>query len=321
MNRYLAALIFCAFALIMTSCAARGSADDLSAPSSAYGAVSSVSETATEDNAETEVSKTESDNGVTELSEEPAYSCPEEESEIEYYDPSLQSSADGEVIFEEPPESGTYSFAAPEFLYAALKGFDEMGSLRNDPDFERFGDWYISFLDEFTKEIPADLMYPYLNGSPMKISGVAEWQQITLFTCELYNLPWIWYYCEYDGKCVVVGVSYLDYLKQFGVAQTEDVIEFISSVAPHSPLPANREQYVNSSGLTDINETELVLADGVRLKALVLEYANGRTYYRFIQNRCILSVWYYDGGKPDDGFWNAFDIMPLEWKHKRAFGE
>ena len=49
--------VLCAFALIMTSCAARGSADDLSAPSSAYVAVPSESETATEDNAETEVSK------------------------------------------------------------------------------------------------------------------------------------------------------------------------------------------------------------------------------------------------------------------------
>ena len=145
MNRYLAVLIFCAFALIMTSCAARGSADDLSAPSSAYVAVSSESETATEDNAETEESKTESDTGVTELSEEPAYSCPEEESEEEYEGISDEESEESAEQSEESAEQYESAYINVDKGVSYLSA-DVFSSSRIVSEVsEQFKDHYLSF--------------------------------------------------------------------------------------------------------------------------------------------------------------------------------
>lgn len=152
----------------------------------------------------------------------------------------------------------------------------------------------------------APLLIPYFNGDPTEIKGSAEWQNITVFTSELYKLPWIWYYCNYDGRCVVVGISYLDYLSQLGIEAPQSISNFMEGLGSNAPNPDNKEKY--SENYNDIYYDSCVLANGP-VETVVYDCKNGRMQYQFITNDCIVSVWDYEGGEIGKNFWNDFSLQ------------
>ena len=97
-----------------------------------------------------EESKTESDNGVTELSEEPAYSCPEEESEEEYKGISDEESEESAEQYESAyinVDKGVSYLSAEVFSSSRIvSGVDEDGDeFKEFKVSEQFKNHYLSF--------------------------------------------------------------------------------------------------------------------------------------------------------------------------------
>ncbi|MBQ7604790.1 MAG: hypothetical protein IJU75_07510 [Clostridia bacterium] len=147
---------------------------------------------------------------------------------------------------------------------------------------------------------------PAIDGIPMTV-GVDVYWNISVLTEELFGLPWIWYYCDFNGKTVVVGISYLDLVPD---AFTDEMTieETIKKLKPNFPLPDNADDFRNS--YTSIQNSEFQI-NGTKTDALVYENTYGRTYYRFIyDDSFIVNIWSADkGNKLEDAFWNRFSII------------
>ena len=206
-------------------------------------------------------------------------------------------------ILATPPMYDTYDCKSYGELYEWLCS-------DNDENIERYGKQYLTFKKAMESgKVP--LMIPAFNGTPAEIKGAADWQNIMIFTNELYNLPWIWYYCNYNGRCIVVGISYLDYLSQLGIIVPQNVNSFVESIEKNTPNPSNKEKYLDI--YNDIYYGTLTTANG-EVKTAVYDFKEGRTHYRFITNGCILSVWDYSGEKIEDEFWKKFTLKEFSFK-------
>jgi hypothetical protein len=58
------------------------------------------------------------------------------------------------------------------------------------------------------------LAIPKINNEDMPLRNHKGFSNVTLFTDELYSLPWIWYHCLINEQDLTVSISYLNVLGQ-----------------------------------------------------------------------------------------------------------
>ena len=192
-----------------------------------------------------------------------------------------------------PRDQATYSFDDYQELRQALKS----GQLRKDAEEYGYGARYEALLDGFRNGEIA-LLIPHCHGEPCPLEGHAEWQKITLFTSEYFTLPWIWYYCDFDGKPIVVSVSYTDVLDPSLTEGCATFAELAARLAPDYAKPT---------------KTETVTFMGKPVEAAVYTVKDGRTYYRFLWDDMMVSVWGYDEiTVPDNDFWASFSLEAIK---------
>lgn len=133
-----------------------------------------------------------------------------------------------------------FGFQSPERLSLALKndkkGFDIRPNLINSSD------EYITLLNRFESG-ELTLKYPVVEGYDEDFLT----RDILLFTSEACNLPWIWYRCRFDGKILVVQVTYMEedvfeYSQDHTISQTLNYI-----VSPNQYFKESREHIITTS--------------------------------------------------------------------------
>ena len=195
-----------------------------------------------------------------------------------------------------PLSNATFNFDSYDELYSWLRSPINEDIDIYDKQFKAF--------KQSMENASAPMLIPMLYGVPAEIKGTCEWQKIYVFTDEQYNLSWIWYYCNYNGRCVVVGISYLDYLSEIGIAIPKDIKTFMQGIGSTFPNPENKDKYSNYN---DIYYDTLTTADG-NTDAVIYDFKEERTHYRFITDGCLLSVWDYNNGTLGEDFWSEFSL-------------
>ncbi len=197
-----------------------------------------------------------------------------------------------------PSNEKTYRFITYSELYDALYTTDApvFLELHADMDLPSYGEVYNRTLSDFFAR-KLDLLIPLHEGTPLPISDHIEWQRVTLFTNEQYHLPWIWYYCEYEGETVVISLSYLDPLQNKTISDAQTFTDALRLLAPTA-----------SPG----ESTTITMAHGTTVPVNIFSTATKRTYYRFLYHDCLVSVWAYDNTYSiPKSFWQGFSLQPF----------
>ena len=210
------------------------------------------------------------------------------------------------LILNEPMASKTYSYGAYEKLYWELTAPYEENPLVLEQ--EEFGDAYHDMLMAMAYG-KTELYVPQVNeiNLPLSSDGGAE---ITLFTNELYNLPWIWYKCLLGEKYeITVKLSYITSIGLNDAYSMTDFCKVQKIIAPDAPSPDNYEEYKVYS---TIYQQELQLGDGSAVMAMVSELKDSsKIYVSICQNGMLVSLY----GEKDvftEEFWRSFAMVPYK---------
>ena len=154
----------------------------------------------------------------------------------------------------------------------------------------------------------------------MTIRGEYEWQKIVLFISELYELPWIWYYCDYKGETVVVGISDLETIESISIPEDSDYREAVSIIAPNAPLYTS--DFADNASKNTITDMNIILDGNKNVAALRYYYGKSdRYYYRFILGKCLVSIWAYESGvELTNDFFESFSLKPQDTQKKPESG-
>ena len=209
-----------------------------------------------------------------------------------------------------PDDSRTYSFDNYEELYDALCITDSSEHLTIIEDIKNYdyGDRFSEFVSYLADE-NSKLMIPFFGNKACSIKGSAEWQKITVFSNELLNAPWIWYYCDYNGTTVVVALTYTEVFNNLNPSEYTSFSRLSNAVNPDFPSPANYEKYTES--YSSITEQNLSLDNDKTVSAVVYRsVSTERVSYRFVYDNTVVSVWAYnDPTVTDDEFWASFSLQ------------
>lgn len=206
------------------------------------------------------------------------------------------------------PNNKTYNFTSYDDLCKSLN--KRQSSLRQESRRIDYGTNYNNYLTVFDYK-GSTIKVPTYDNVPMTIEGNAEWHKITLFTEELYGLPWLWFYCKYQDSTIVVCTTYYDLL---GISETNKALNFeeiLNTIIPDAPSPNNFEKYIAS--YDSISKQTLTLSGSRTVFAVVFDSAtSARVHYRFVYDDMIVSVWMFEGGEISDEFWNHFGLNEYE---------
>ena len=207
-----------------------------------------------------------------------------------------------QISVNESNNSATITFVNYEQLYQSLssptsKAHKELISQSENYD---LSEDYTNLLDKFSKK-ELELYIPEIDNIPIEMKE--ETGGITLFSSELFNLPWIWYRGEYNGGSVVVCITYTSIMKN--VENCKTYLEVQNVIAPSAPNPDNfsDENYVK------VEEIEKSF-NGTTQTLLFKQATSGRTYYGFLHNGMMITVWSHSLETLDDTFWQKFNLVP-----------
>lgn len=211
---------------------------------------------------------------------------------------------DQTLLLDEPLANKTYSYGTYEKLYCELTAPYEENPLVLEQ--EEFGVTYCDMLMAMAYG-KTELCVPQVNGInlPLRSSGGAE---ITLFTNELYNLPWIWYQCLFDEKYeITVKLSYIASIGLNDAYSMTDFCKLQKIIAPDAPSPDNYKEY---DAYSVIYQQELELGDGSIVMAMMSELKDSsKIYVSICQNGMLVSL-YGEKEVFTKEFWRSFAMTP-----------
>ena len=221
---------------------------------------------------------------------------------------SLERETDSEmkptVVIETPPDSRSYSFASYQDVINALtkKDSDTFSELRKEQ--ANYGTIYQKTLSEFESgEIK--IAVPQFNGMPIPLRDKDGYDNISLLTCELYHLPWLWYHCVVENRNLDVKISYLNVIENNEIQSAESYYEVLHLIAPNAPSPDNYNQY---ESYKSIYEKKVILKNGVVVTAMLSELKNdSKMYVMFYDDNMLISL-YADSGLFTEPFFKSFSI-------------
>ncbi len=211
---------------------------------------------------------------------------------------------DPTIVIETPPDGYDYIFDSYDGLKQALfiPSAEKYSALRAEQ--QNYGEIYKSTLSAFASN-DISLYVPQYNESCVELRNEEGYSNVSFMTCELYNLPWIWYHCKVDEYDLTVKISYLDVLDSEELSAAASYTDVLALIAPDAPSPSNYQQY---SSYKTIYEEEIRLADGRSVTAMfsVLKDSS-KVYVMFYLDGVLFSL-YADNQLFSDAFWEAFNV-------------
>lgn len=225
----------------------------------------------------------------------------------------LSDAADGEnlldattpqINIETPPDNWVYVYDSYADIKRALSlsTSDEYRLLRSED--ASYGSLYANTLKRFSNgdEI---LCVPVINGKHIELRNIDGYSNISLMTCELYNLPWIWYHCALGNENLDIKISYPGALERTEIRAAETYRDVLKLIAPNAPSPSNYQRY---ESYKSIYEKDVTLSNGQVATVMVSELQNtSKIYVMLLLNDTLISM-YGDAQVFSDGFWGSFGL-------------
>ncbi len=209
--------------------------------------------------------------GVSNPSESPSIDESKTNSNVSNVDKNNES----KLLLETPPDDYMYSFDSYLALKNALlqKETKEYATLR--AEHEKYGKVYQQTLSAFSSG-NAKLAVPQIGGTDAALRNDEGFSNITLLTCELYNMPWIWYHCAVNGGELDIKMSYLTSLTDVTFSPSASYEDVLKIIAPGAPSPDNYKKFPSYQS---IYRRDLTLSDGVKVSAIVMDVNDSENMY------------------------------------------
>ena len=209
------------------------------------------------------------------------------------------------VVIETPPDRQSYSFESYQDVIKALtkKDSNKFSELRKEQT--NYGTVYKETLSKFESE-EMKIAIPQFNGIPIPLRDKDGYDNISLMTCELYNLPWLWYHCVVENRNLDIKISYLNAIENTELQSAKSYYEVLHLIAPNAPSPDNYDQYTSYKS---IYQKEVILKNGVVVTAMMSELKNdSKIYVMFYYDNMLISL-YADSGVLTETFFKSFSVI------------
>lgn len=206
-----------------------------------------------------------------------------------------------------PTSSTTYYYNTYNDIHDALTKSYSKGQKDLRFENEQYGKVYQATLDAFELN-RIELLVPKFNESEMKLRNKEGFSNITLFTKELYNLPWVWYFCVYNNVDVSVKIAYPSVLNNKDLANAKSYVDILKVIAPNAPMPSN---YQSKDAYKNVYEKDIWLSDSSTVSALVYELNDSKKIYvSFTIDNALVTLYAEDIVFTDE-FWEGFTISKI----------
>lgn len=196
-------------------------------------------------------------------------------------------STDNLVSYEEPPLTTSAYFSS----------FDELGSTLNNWISDENIETILANSDEksattfknFAEKRKEDnsILIPMIDNKNIVLRNEEGYPNITLFSAELYDQPWIWYHCRIDDIDLIVKIMYIDDDTLLTDINSNDVSWLIKQLAPSAPNIDNYESFTNYEKISLI-ETDL---KNTVSKIMISSIKNDpRHFYKFVYQNILVSI-------------------------------
>ena len=162
--------------------------------------------------------------------------------------------------------------------------------------------WGIEF-KRFVETITENnlLKLPKVCGELLPLRDNDSLPKIDVFKMELYELPWIWFHGEIDGKTVRVKIAYPTYVEVDEQMDASQILQLIYSEA------LNVHNYQESEYYENVYLEEIQLKDRT-VSAVVFDYADRKgDSFCFYYDGFWISI-YTDFKVDDKEFWANFEL-------------
>ena len=190
-------------------------------------------------------------------------------------DPGVIPGPGGEIILPSPPEYSSYDYKSYNDIHAALTNplAPQFKQLRTEQ--KNCGELYQQTLSDFASgEIKVAV--PQIGGKNIDLRNQEGFSNVTWFTNELYNLPWLWYHCLINEQDLTVSIAYLSVLDRTELNSATSYYQVLKMISPNSPSPDN---YKKSASYKNIYEKEITLGNGETVTAMISELKNDSRIY------------------------------------------
>lgn len=199
-----------------------------------------------------------------------------------------------------PLDSYSYFFSSYYELSEALLKRDSY--IKEDPN--DYGELYKKTISAFENHA-IELFVPAIDGNVFALRDREGFSNISFLTSELYNLPWIWYHCKVDENDIDIKISYYGVIGNNELATTNNYYEILKQIAPDAPNPDN---YTKFNSYQNIYESEMSLANGRTVVAMISEIKNtSKIYVMFNYDNILVSV-YANKNMLSESFWSRFTL-------------
>ena len=130
-----------------------------------------------------------------------------------------------------------------------------------------------------------DIAQLFINEKPLELRNKEGYSNITLFTSELYERPWIWYHCVYNSQDYTIKIMYLTEAEASD-SKNQSASSFVSAISPNAPNVENAEKF---SSYESIYEDDFQI-NKVTTKALFYQFKNGKTTISFIYGGALIKI-------------------------------
>ena len=201
------------------------------------------------------------------------------------------SKTDEEYTYNPDRENSPLEYLMP-FGYDSFADLLNAVSKENEEKLYDFSIYYptpesvIALFKSFVAKLQVDgITIPYINGNEIELRNKKGFSNIALFMCELYNLPWIWYFPKVStGENLYIQITYIpdNILEKFEIPIASDIIK---EIAPNAP---NVDKF--SDSYNAVYNKELQLGDRT-VVALVYEcVSDKRDYTYFVYDDFLVMV-------------------------------
>ena len=190
-------------------------------------------------------------------------------------DPGVIPGPGVEIILPSPPEYSSYDYESYNDIHAALTNplAPQFEQLRTEQ--KNCGELYQQTLSDFASgEIKVAV--PQIGGENIDLRNQDGFSNVTWFTNELYNLPWLWYHCLINEQDLTVSIAYLSVLDRTELNSATSYYQVLKMISPNSPSPDN---YKKSASYKNIYEKEITLGNGETVTAMISELKNDSRIY------------------------------------------
>ena len=187
------------------------------------------------------------------------------------------------------PLKDTYYFNSYEELETFLSPNQLMKEFTED-NLEFYGE---NFKNVVSKIVNGKLKYmiPILDEKECTLQKNESQPKIALFTCELYNEPWIWYNVTVNNVDVSIRVMLSDKLDN--TKDSENASQVLKSFAPSAPNVDNKDKYSNYK---NIYESKINI-NGMNNTTLIYELNNSTNIYIICKDESTLICIYGENNK------------------------